>query len=124
MSDPRGTRYVLRQAFKFMIEDFDEMSVAEFEGGTLVDGGIWTLFVKPDGAAVLNLPSNDPLYYNPNTYLFIENVLGSDVMENFYLADRSLRGKLRRGLRKSGEVVSLGLADIIEAWPLDTYNGE
>lgn len=123
MSDPRGTRYVLRQAFKFM-EDEGTVSVEEFEGGTLVDGGNWTVFSKKDGTVVLNLPANDPLYYNSNTYVFIDNVLGSDVIENFIFADRSLKGKLKRGLRNAGEVTSIGLADIMDSFYVDTYNGE
>ena len=88
----------------------------ERHGATVVvNGGNWALTARHDGIVGLDLPMNDPNYYDDDTGTFLENVLNVEVEESLAMLDLSLDGAVSSGLRRSGESWSAVLADRIAA---------
>jgi hypothetical protein len=101
---------VLERAFARDIED-DTLEVRHEESAMVVDGGNWQISVPASGPVGLDLPMNDPHYYDEDTDTFIENVLNTEVEESLAVADRELNGALSSGLQQAGDVWSIRLGE-------------
>jgi hypothetical protein len=101
---------VLERAFARSIED-GTLEVRHDESAVVVDGGNWRLSLPVSGPVGLDLPMNDPNYYDDDTDTFIENVLGTEVEESLAVADQELNGALSSGLRAAGDVWSIRLGE-------------
>lgn len=64
----------LERAFRRDIED-GTLEVRREGSAVIVDGGKWRLSANANGVVGLDLPMNDPNYYDEDTDQFIENVL-------------------------------------------------
>ncbi len=101
---------VLDRAFRRDIVD-GTIEVRREDGAVVVDGGNWRLSANADGTVGLDLPMNDPNYYDEDTDAFIENVINTEAEESLAVADRELGGALSAGLRAVGDVWSVRLAE-------------
>lgn len=108
--DTNTTAQALERAFARDIED-GTLEVRSGEGAVVVDGGNWQISVPVSGPVGLDLPMNDPNYYEEDTDAFIENVLALPAEESLAVADQELNGALSSGLREAGDVWSIRLGE-------------
>jgi len=102
-------RDAMEQAF---FRDVAEGTVEIEEEAALVtlNGGNWLLTVRQNGVN-LDLPMNDPNYYDDNSDTFLDNVLGAEVEQSLRVLDAKMDGGLIRGLLESGDVWSIRLGE-------------
>lgn len=89
------------------------IEIGSDETSVVVDGGNRSLTAHRTGIVNLDLPMNDPAYYDDDPDIFLGNVLGVEAEQSLAMLHRSFGGALVEGLRRSGETWSDTLANRI-----------
>lgn len=100
--------------------DLDEgtVQIEETASEIILDGGNWSLSYWKNGTVSLSLPMNDPNYYDEDSDVFIENVLGPEVEESLGVLDARTDGALVQGLLSSQEEWSIRLGKRLQVSPV------
>ncbi len=92
----------MSQAFSRHLND-ETVEVFDEGGRAILNGGNWTLAAHSEGTFKLDLPANNPNYFDDDLNAFLDNVLSYEAEESFRMLDDALGGAVEQGLRRSRE---------------------